>query len=304
MAKKAHEHYIFRLRYNSVYRQKNSLKKCDNKQDNLVYSNMSYCIYVEHTSGISKRASVIKKEHLSVAVPFDDFLQGITTDNLKDYRDLIFRKDDLKNFLTPVVYPQAGTDKGIEDVEDLMKKYMWRTPSEEAIKECEIQIKTMKKKMNDLRLKVDSETPLGRWLYQYIFTTLDKSYIVETQVENLKELGPNLNPAEINEYATSKADLVIKKGKPVSSDRLKCAYVSVDDHHCGANCVSTVPSVSGMVAELKIDDETTGPVWECFCNMSGVAASLAVRVLSQGVLVDTVIMFGLVVTMEHLERTK
>ena len=158
--------------------------------------------------------------------------------------------------------------------------------------------------MNDLRLKVDSETPLGRWLYQYIFTTLDKSYIAETQVENLKELGPNLNPAEINEYATSKADLVIRKGKPVSSDRLKCAYVSVDDHHCGANCVSTVPSVSRMVAELKIDDETTGPVWECFRNMSGVAASLALRILSQGVLVDTVTMFGLVVTIEHLERTK
>ena len=160
--------------------------------------------------------------------------------------------------------------------------------------------------MNDLRLIVDSETPLGRLLFKYIFATLDKLYIVETQEENLRELGPHLIPADINEYASSKADLVIRNEKSILNDGLKCVYISVDDHHCGAgcDCISTLPCVSGMVAELKIDNGTSGPVWECFHNMSGVAASLAVRVLSQGVLVDTVTMFGPVVTMEHLECTK
>ena len=40
--------------------------------------------------------------------------------------------------------------------------------------------------------------------------------------QNLKELGPNLIPADINEYTTSKADLVIRNEKLILNDRLKC----------------------------------------------------------------------------------
>ena len=83
-------------------------------------------------------------------------------------------------------------------------------------------------------------------------------------------------------------------------------YISVDDHHyvAGYDCISTLPCVSSMVAELQIDNRTSRPVWECFHNMSGVVASLAYRVLTWGMLVDVVTMFGLVTTMEHLECIK
>ena len=139
--KKTHTHYIFSLRYNAVYRQEIFMKKCDNKQDKQAYKSMSYCIYIEHTPGISKKASVMKKENLSFFADFDTFLPGITISNLKAYCDKIFKNDELINVLTPVVYPQAGTDKFIEDVEELVKKSVHRPPSEDAVKECEIQIK-------------------------------------------------------------------------------------------------------------------------------------------------------------------
>ena len=64
-----------------------------------------------------------------------------------------------------------------------------------------------------MQFKIDNEIPFNRWLYNYIFATLDKTYIVETQEENLRELGPELVPTEINEYAASKADLMIRKEK-------------------------------------------------------------------------------------------
>ena len=119
--------------------------------------------------------------------------------------------------------------------------------------------KSFEGKMNDLRLTVDSETPFSRWLYKYIFATMDISYIVETQAENLRELGPGLISADVNEYATSKADLLIRNEKLVLNDKLKCVYISVDDHHCGAgyDCISTLPCVSGMVAELQIANRTS-----------------------------------------------
>ena len=129
---------------------------------------------------------------------------------------------------------------------------------------------------------------------------------IKTQVENLRELGPGLISADVNEYATSKADLLIKNEKLVLNDKLKCVYISIDNHHCGAgyDCISTLPCVSGMVAELQIDNRTSRPVWKCSHNMSGVAASLTYWVLTRGVLVDLVTMFGLVTSMEHLECTK
>ena len=60
-----------------------------------------------------------------------------------------------------------------------------------------------------LQLKIDNEIPFNRWLYNYIFATLNKTYIVETQEENMRELGPDLVPTIRNEYAASKRDLMI-----------------------------------------------------------------------------------------------
>lgn len=142
------------------------------------------------------------------------------------------------------------------------------------------------------KLTIENEVPFNQWLYNYVFITLDKRYIVETQEDNLKELGLNLVPEEMNEYAMSKADLVIRRDKLILDDDLKCMMVFVDG-------IAGVDCVSGMVTELKVDDQTSAPVWECYRNMSQVAASLAVQVL-----IKKVTMFGVVASVNNLDHTR
>ena len=50
-------------------------------------------------------------------------------------------------------------------------------------------------------------------------------------------------------------------------------------------CKNDDACVSGMVAEVKINDRTSAPLWECYHNMSGLAAAIAMQVLSDGVLI-------------------
>ena len=56
------------------------------------------------------------------------------------------------------------------------------------------------------KLTIENEVPFNWWLYNYVFTTLYKKYIVEMQEDNLRELGSNLVPEETIEYPMSKAD--------------------------------------------------------------------------------------------------
>ena len=55
---------------------------------------------------------------------------------------------------------------------------------------------------------------------------------------------------------------------------------------------------------VKINDRTSAPLWECYYKMSRVAAAIAVQVLSDGVPIDKVSIFGLVLLVEHLDHTK
>ena len=59
-----------------------------------------------------------------------------------------------------------------------------------------------------------------------------------------------------------------------------------------------------MVAELKISDKTSYPVWECFHNMSGVGACITLKALSYGVLVQQVIIYGVVTTTKESSKAR
>ena len=67
---------------------------------------------------------------------------------------------------------------------------------------------------------------------------------------------------------------------------LKCYFLTVSE--------TPESNLCGMVAELKMEDETSSPIWECFHNMSAVGASLVMKALSQGVLINQVIIYGIV----------
>ena len=82
------------------------------------------------------------------------------------------------------------------------------------------------------------------------------------------------NKRKLNTPSKSpKRSLKQMKDKLLNEDlkRLLVFADNVTSQHC----------VSGMVAELKIDNQTSTPVWECYHNMSGVAAALAIQVLCQ-----------------------
>ena len=47
-----------------------------------------------------------------------------------------------------------------------------------------------KRNLNERILPLEYEIPYSRWLFQYVFNTLDKTFVVESQEENIKSLGP------------------------------------------------------------------------------------------------------------------
>ena len=77
-------------------------------------------------------------------------------------------------------------------------------------------------------------------------------YIVQRQTCNLQDLGSELYPLDINEYSTSKADLVIKRDRSHVKE-LVCCMVFPALLAC---------NLAAMVAEIKIDDTTIYPIVE------------------------------------------
>jgi len=287
-------HFNFTLRYNTIARKKTPMEKCDHKAENLIYASHTHCIYIEQTKGIHKRASERKIECIASFAPFHSFFSNITIEDLPDYSNKLFKKNDLLRVLTPTVF----STKDIEEVmEDLMSNLIVDSSSvtPEGIK---LAFTEGMRVLRERELKVKSENSFGHWLYDYVFKTLDNSFIVETQEENLREVGKGFIADHINEYAMSKADLVIRKAEllPLDDNPPKCCVIFVND-------IPALEVVSGMVAELKIDDETSY-VWECFRNMSGVAASLAVELLTQGTIVNKVVVFGVVALVNHHKRSQ
>ena len=132
--------------------------------------------------------------------------------------------------------------------------------------------------------------PHAKWLYEYIFKTLDKSFTVESQAENLKFVGPDLSAELITDYATSKADLVIMRNGLHSNIRI-----------CFVSVVPEVLEVSSIIAEIKESDETEYPVWECFRNMSAIAAKITMNTLKLGYLVNCVVVYGIVVQVKKTD---
>lgn len=144
-------------------------------------------------------------------------------------------------------------------------------------------------------LTIKHEPPFTDWLCDYVTETLGNLYLVESQRANLCDLGLGIKAEELNEYAASKADLVVRRVKE-NETYLDCCIVSID--------VPPLTDCIGMVAEMKIDDSSNTPIWECFRNMSAVAAKLALEVLTSGTLVDTVKVYGIVAAVTDLKHTR
>ena len=105
-------------------------------------------------------------------------------------------------------------------------------------------------------------------------------------------MGLRFTESEINEYATSRADLVIKKDQVATGDQKCCMIFTIQQ-----------TDITAMVAELKVDDSTTFPLLECFRNMSAVAGSITIDALKQGFIVNEVTVFGVIVQISSLDHS-
>ena len=56
--------------------------------------------------------------------------------------------------------------------------------------------------------------------------------------------------------------------------------------------------------ELKLSDKTSYPMWECFHNMSAIGSYMALKRLTQGIILRKVIVYGLVVVVSDLQHTR
>ena len=142
---------------------------------------------------------------------------------------------------------------------------------------------------------VSHEPPFTRWLYEYVYRTVGSQFIVETQRDNLKDVGEGLLAEKKYEYASSQPDLVIRRES--SKEPLMIAMLHLD-------IPSIEENITAMVAELKLRDDSGVPVWECFRNMSATGAAIAMEYLASGTIINTIVVYGVVVRVKELEHAK
>ena len=101
-----------------------------------------------------------------------------------------------------------------------------------------------KRELHMAKKNVNSEIPFNDWIYEYFVKALPDEYIVVPRKENIKNLGKGILPEEVNEYAKSKSDLVIRKDQLVPPGVIRCCVVSV------VKDVPTVEMIKGLVSEI------------------------------------------------------
>ena len=265
----------------------------------------SHCVYIQQTKGISKKASSAKKESISQLDSIDKIFPEISR-NIKDYENKIFSKASMQLVLTSKVVPEKLASDMIYDLWlDITDTSKVVSPQGEEVciaitlQDLNTKFKRVRETIQNASKDVLHELQLNRWLFDYISSCLSKlDYVVESRRDNVRGVGEGFFPEDITEYATSRGDLVIYKCTGLQEIR-GCLV-----HFAGSSEIKHVAYLRGMVAELKVEDTSSAPMWECFHNMSAVGAALTMRVLKEGNIVDKVCMYGVIGVVSCLEQSK
>jgi len=121
-----------------------------------------------------------------------------------------------------------------------------------------------------------NELPYSNWLHEYLTNTLDSfGFIVDTQNRLIKPM------ALVNEYVNSQPDILIFYSKhhvkTVTALLLKVIYPHVDVL-CDNEILVEGEEVA-MAGELKVENVRDDAINECFYNMFGQGANLALRAI-------------------------
>ena len=208
-----------------------------------------HCIFLKRTKGIKKAASDPRVEYHAIFVPFQYiFNNNIPLQHVENCRDkrLKKKKEEPLRILNPSIISVSQVDKIMHQMQAEMVDQVQRGIN---ANEIEYIFRQWKKEYISQSLQLNYEPTFTDWLFQYTFTSLSSSdFIVESQKENLRDVGRNIYEEEINEYALSKADLVIRRNI-VKEGSVSCCMVS-----------PTNDDMDEGMARLQTDDKKKGGV--------------------------------------------
>ena len=303
-----HVHYLYCLRYNEISKKTMEVEKCPGTKTlssgvGLVYQSKGYCIEIVQTKNITKKASDVRKEKLSrygdLLLDFFPDMKNVdqTGGGFQKYENRFVEEKDVAMALSMDVVPKRVVEACHDELKSSLFKRTLLTVDGKVclpIIDVETMITEFKHDLFATVRSVKEELPLNRWLYEYLHQKLNPSvFVTEYREENIRGF-PDLNVAEVNEYATSKADLVVYKRLGEQFSTLKCCFISV----------SQIPDLCEMVTELKMSDQTSYPIWECFHNMSAVGANIGLKALSMGKLINQVLVYGIVTTIDDTSSAR
>jgi len=173
-----HHHFI---QYEEIYRQhhETTLKKDDDPSK--LYKSDGHCIYIVHNKEINKRASDTKKREMEkiTTEPFTYFFPSVSVENIEYFQNKVLKEPELRKVLAQDV-------PSLEDAQRTVDQALEQLTQAETYSHHCIEA-TLRSRESLLRnkLRIQSEAPFNKWLCDYIFGILDKSYVVEMQECNL-----------------------------------------------------------------------------------------------------------------------
>lgn len=216
-------------------------------------------------------------------MPFGIILP-IQTQNLLEVRNTVFERMMIERALSQTVFSSVDLTQMMVNLKIKL------TSSTYSPSDVELILMKEREQIDSKCLFVENEIPHTKWLKQYIENKLGTQYVVTSRENNVKYIGMDLDATDITDYAASQADLVIFKNQVGTNPK-------------GCNIIIRENRI-GLAAEVKEVDEGDLAVSECFHNMHGTAANLVLQAARQGIVIDSVTVYGIVAIVEEIDRAK
>ena len=152
-------------------------------------------------------------------------------------------------------------------------------------------------------LTVDKEIQFNDWLFVKLDCLLSPQGFVVRQNKPNKEILPN-----VCEYSTSQPDCVVYHTNSLLGNQVIASIIQIEGDNSSESEDSivniddmddfTLTTSSGFAIEIKSDLVSEAAINECYYNMFGAGSRLATMQLEMGNVVESVKMYGVVVSMQ------
>lgn len=308
-----HYHYTYSFRSNKMTRGHIHCNTCDLQEQTklrkrqttiqywkdhpgreyVAYASKEYCVLIETLKSNETKISSKAKIGDFVVLPYADLAEfSLNTDLDTDIRNVISRYELLRIFDNRCIrYPL------VNDVFQTLREEIKTMASFDEVQKYLIDAEH---RMNNYTKTIDKEPQYNSWVFSDIQSTLIRSrFGVEAEYPN-KDIIP-----AVNEYSTSYTDCVIFHGNTTSTTLNLLNLHVEDDSNVEieepdlelTNAPQLTHHVFANAYEVKTHSIDNSAIAECFGNMFGVGTRFATDVLLRGKMVETINVYGLVVSM-------